>query len=68
MSGSLGPRPHPYTGPRVGVGSENETRCLAVTFLLSSGALTRYTCALRLYHLFIKRRLKIIQVVVWRYI
>ena len=26
------------------------------------------TCALRLYHLFIKRRLKIIQVAVWRYI
>ena len=43
MSGSLSPRPHPYTGPRVGVGSGNETRCLAVTFLLSSGALT---CAL----------------------
>ena len=34
MSGSLGPRPHPYTGPRVGVGSGNETRCLAVTFFV----------------------------------
>ena len=27
-----------------------------------------YTCALCLYHLFIKRRLKIIRVAVWRYI
>ena len=41
MSGSLGPRPHPYTGPRVGVGSGNETRCLAVTFLLSSQSTLR---------------------------
>ena len=28
----------------------------------------RVRSALRLYHLFIKRRLKIIQVAVWRYI